>query len=120
MVSIVPGRGGGLDADGSRGRSATGVPERRLPTVAVFHRRRIKEGHRMDGTGSLVKAAAEGPHECPPVLLAEGAVEQEVARRVHRHQEVENVAQGAQRVLLIRRRLVEDLARAPAPKSTTI
>ena len=63
----------------------------------------------MDGTGSLVEAAAEGPHESAPVFLAEGAVEQEIARRVHRNQEIEDVAQGAQNVLLVRRRLVKDL-----------
>lgn len=68
LVLLVMGAASG--ADGSRRRPATVVPERRLPAVAVVGRWRIEEGHRVDGTGSSVEAAAEGAHESAPVLFA--------------------------------------------------
>ena len=54
-----------------------------LPAMTVLNRRRIEKGHRMDGAGSAVEAAAERPDKSASVFLAERAVEQEIARRIH-------------------------------------
>lgn len=89
-------------------------PDRRLTTVI---RRGLilvgggEERHRVHGTRRPVEAPAEREHERAPVLVAERAIEQKVARGVERHEEIENVAEGSeQRVgVRIRLRLVEDL-----------
>jgi hypothetical protein len=60
------------------------------------------------GVGAHEVAARPAPPrqerhgEGAPVLVAQRAVQQEVARGVHRHQQVENVAQAAHQVVLVR------------------
>ena len=55
----------------------------------------------MCGTGWLVEAAKEGQHESSSVLVAESAVQNEIAGRVQSNQTVENVSKSPEYGLFV-------------------
>ena len=55
----------------------------------------------MCGTGWLVEAAKEGQHESSSVLVAESAVQNEIAGRVQSNQTVENVSKSPENGIFV-------------------